>query len=135
MSDGIAEERHPPDFDDLMPEGMLPTVEAEVPAQQSFWQGLLNSIFPTGSQREAEALTRLQTLDDAIALYPEAASNYMLRGEVYLQLKHYELAILDFEQAIELADVENCDWGIVAQAIQDRALHGLKQTQRQLKRF
>lgn len=142
MSDRIVDERQPPDFDGVVRHESLPSYEAgsaaggisRDTAQPSFWQSLFNSVFPSRAQREAEALKRLETLDDSIALYPETASNYVLRGEVYLQLNQVELAVLDFQQALELADVENHDWGVVAQAVQDRALHGLKQARRRLQR-
>jgi hypothetical protein len=60
----------------------------------------------------------------------------VLRGEVYLQMGEYELALADFEIAQKLASehlaVDN--WGLVAQVMQDRALVGLAQAKRHLEK-
>ncbi len=77
---------------------------------------------------------RLAELDWAISSDPEAVMNYVLRGELYNTMGEYELAIADLEWALKLASqrVASEDWGIVAQAVQDRALHGLMHAQRRL---
>lgn len=70
---------------------------------------------------------RLLELDQAIASYPDAAVNYVLRGEIYLELGQYALAAQDFQQGLTLAvtELENNRWGLVAQTLQDRAQTGL----------
>lgn len=82
-----------------------------------------------------ESLTRrLIALDERIDAEPEAAGNYVLRGELFLHLRDYERAYADFQRGLERAQVEyaSSDWGIVAQAMQDRALMGLARAERKL---
>jgi tetratricopeptide (TPR) repeat protein len=71
---------------------------------------------------------RLDDLNMTIKLYPESASNYVLRGEWFEQQKQYELAIADYEMARQLASeqVATDSWGLVNQAVQDRAIRGLR---------
>lgn len=71
---------------------------------------------------------RLQNLNWAILAYPEASANYVLRGELLLKQGDLFGAIADFRKGYELAaeGVENEDWGVVAQGLQDRALVGLR---------
>lgn len=82
----------------------------------------------TDAEREAAFAARIRALDDAIALTPDAVSNYVLRGEAYLEAGEHTLARLDFEHALRLAheQIEQRAWGVVAQVMQDRARHGLK---------
>ncbi len=70
---------------------------------------------------------RLQALSGAIDLYPDSSMNYVLRGELYLSFDEPALAEADFRQALSLAqaDYETSRWGLVAQAVQDRARVGL----------
>lgn len=72
---------------------------------------------------------RLLELDQALASYPDAAVNYVLRGEIYLELGQYALAAQDFQQGLTLAtiELESNRWGLVAQTVQDRAQAGLAQ--------
>lgn len=67
-------------------------------------------------------------LDRAIERYPEAASNYVLRGELLLKHGQAERAKGDFLQAYEISaeHVADDQFGFVAQMTQDRALDGLK---------
>jgi Tfp pilus assembly protein PilF len=76
----------------------------------------------------------LVELDDAIALHPEAPANYVMRGEIYLRARLDDLACQDFERAIVLAadEIETRAWGLIAQAMQDRARRGLKIARRRL---
>jgi tetratricopeptide (TPR) repeat protein len=78
--------------------------------------------------------TRLESLSHAVEMHPEEPANYVLRGEVYYQLREYALAETDFRRGLELAaeQVEANRWGFVAQALQDRALNGLEKTRRRL---
>jgi tetratricopeptide (TPR) repeat protein len=70
--------------------------------------------------------TRLRELSLAIIEYPRSPSNYVLRGELYLHYREYGRAEADFRRALLLAAeaVETENWGILAQAMQDRALAG-----------
>lgn len=67
-------------------------------------------------------------LDRAIERYPEAASNFVLRGELLLKQGQAERAKADFLHAYEMSAVRVADerFGFVAQMTQDRALDGLK---------
>jgi tetratricopeptide (TPR) repeat protein len=79
---------------------------------------------------------RLESLSHAVEMHPEEPANYVLRGEVYYQLREYALAEADFQRGLELASeqVEANRWGLVAQTLQDRALVGLEKTQQRLAR-
>lgn len=74
---------------------------------------------------------RLDLLDRAIDGNPQAAINYVLRGELWLRNEHYGAACADFETAIVLAEAElkQSDWGFLPQAILDRAQQGRKMAQ------
>lgn len=74
------------------------------------------------------ASQRLAALTDAIAANPDSAGNYVLRGELFLQHGERELAYADFVKALTLAaaQLETDDWGLVEQAVQDRAEAGLR---------
>lgn len=77
-----------------------------------------------GRRRDQDHLYRLS---GAIDRYPDSPSNYVLRGELYLKVGETALAEADFRQALSLAqaDYETSRWGLVAQALQDRARAGL----------
>jgi hypothetical protein len=79
-----------------------------------------------------DVLLRLDELTDAIAMSPEAVSNYVLRGELYLELREGELAEADFQRGYELAEAqfEAADWGLMEQVMRDRALAGLQRVGR-----
>lgn len=78
---------------------------------------------------------RWSDLSRMIAEQPEAASNYVLRGELLLEAGDYGAAVEDFRRGLELAaqQVESANWGLVAQALQDRALAGLERAERRMK--
>ncbi len=71
---------------------------------------------------------RLRLLSRAIEASPDAAINYMLRGEYWLSHGTIQPAIADFEDAIVLAnaEVEQSEWGYLQQAVLDRAELGLR---------
>ncbi|MBI5928337.1 MAG: hypothetical protein HY862_03460 [Chloroflexi bacterium] len=73
---------------------------------------------------------QLRLLNRAIEEHPDAAVNYVLRGEYWLMADNQQAAQADFEQAIELgsAELEASDWGYLQQALIDRARQGLRQT-------
>lgn len=87
-------------------------------------------LFGSRSQRALEA--RLRSLNQTIELYPDAASNYVLRGELFLNVGEYAMAEADFRMALTLAETqfEISDWGLVEQATRDRAQEGLKRARR-----
>jgi len=95
---------------------------------ESFWAVLRRWLLPGGAKASGKLAQRLLELERAIHQHPDAATNYILRGELYLKTGDYEAAYADFEQALDLAavQVETADWGVVAQAMQDRALVGLR---------
>jgi tetratricopeptide (TPR) repeat protein len=85
-------------------------------------------LFPSFEERIAIYRERLDSLDYSIECYPEAPSGYVLRGELYLEAGFYDLAAKDFVTALELAEqqLKTNDWGVVAQAMRDRAHSGLE---------
>ena len=109
-----------------------PQAEVESQPRVSFWDWLRNGL-GWGSNRHQKWLEDLFT---AIAAHPDSFTNYVLRGEVYLQIGEYELAVADFEIAQKLASehlaVDN--WGLIAQVMQDRAQVGLAQAKRHLEK-
>jgi hypothetical protein len=123
---------------EVRPHAVEAEVERERPPEQAPEPAVIPEVAsgPTigrGLRKRLEQ--RLVALNDAIALYPDASSNYVLRGELYLRAKVYALAAADFERAIALADEQmaTSDWGLVAQAVQDRAQQGLKRAKRHLR--
>lgn len=80
---------------------------------------------------------RWSSLNWAIAAYPDAPTNFLLRGELLLARGDIHGAIMDFRRALELATaaVERDDWGVVAQTTQDRALTGLRDALRRAGRY
>lgn len=117
---------------------MLP--EAEVAPEESyeektkaiplsFWQKLRRIFLPNDEDRRESVRERLQELTIAIERYPEAAVNYLLRGELHLELRQLLLAEEDFKAALGLAEAQYRAerWGLSAQAIADRARRGLEE--------
>jgi len=94
----------------------------------TFWGTMRRWLFPNKADQAAKFADRLLELDRAIYQHPDAMTNYVLRGELYLKIGEYEAAYADFEQGLDLAatQVEEADWGVVAQTMQDRALVGLR---------
>ncbi len=105
------------------------TVPDERPAETlGLWERLRQMLRPSPEEQAEERARRLRELNVAIELFPNSPSNYVLRGELYLEAGANELAADDFHRALELAvkQVETQLWGVVAQAIQDRAETGLQ---------
>jgi hypothetical protein len=71
---------------------------------------------------------RLRLLDRAIEENPQAAVNFVLRGEYRLSQGDLDGARNDFEQALFLARLElsKSDWGYILQSLLDRAEQGLR---------
>jgi tetratricopeptide (TPR) repeat protein len=108
----------------------VPTLH--VKPRVSLWEQIRQAL----SENPESLARRIHDFDMAIEYTPEAAGNYVLRGELYLHSREYELALLDFERGLALADAqyEVEDWGIVAQTVRDRALAGLQKAARKLKK-
>jgi hypothetical protein len=102
-------------------------------APQPGWLDRMRGLL-TGRLSEAVLAERLREADAAIARNPEAAINYVTRGELLLRAGLPEAALADFQQGYLLAheEFQDADWGVVAQVTQDRALRGLHQSERQL---
>lgn len=108
---------------------------ASTPLAPTFWQQVWQRFFPDPKVAGAQLAQRIDDLTAAIEDHPDGAANYVLRGEVYLDGGAYDLALSDFRRALDLAvaQFESDDWGIVAQAMQDRAQAGLTKAKRYLK--
>lgn len=109
-----------------------PTPVAAVKTPEPIWVRLRRAIFGAGSDGYAE---HFRYLEQAIENAPRSPGNYVLRGELYLKVREYALAQHDFQRGYELAarQFERSDWGLIAQAMQDRALSGLQKAQNKLK--
>ncbi|MBZ0304069.1 MAG: hypothetical protein K8J31_30310 [Anaerolineae bacterium] len=108
------------------------TFEIPVPAEQkplTFWAWLRG--LSTGADG-----SRLDALTRAIARNPDSASNYVLRGELYMDRQDYVLAATDFELALNLAaeQFKEDSWGLLSQALRDQAERGLERARRKLVR-
>jgi tetratricopeptide (TPR) repeat protein len=104
-----------------------PVVE-EVPPQPVTFMEWLRGLF------SGPVAQRLDSLNDAIKRHPQAALNYVLRGEIWLDRGEYEMAAADFERAQALAaeQFDEDDWGLVSQTLRDQAEHGLQRAMRKL---
>jgi tetratricopeptide (TPR) repeat protein len=114
-------------FDDFAPEEV--SEEKPKPYSPILWQKIRRLFFMFPDEKRAERQERMRELTQAIEQYPETAVNYLLRGELHLEMKQYDLAQEDLEKALELAQI-NFDeepWGLTAQSTMDRAKHGLQQ--------
>lgn len=105
---------------------MVSGLEAEQ-EHRSFLDRLIGIFTGGNSDWESE-------LDRAIGRYPEAASNFVLRGELLLKRGQAERAKADFLNAYEITSARVADerFGFVAQMTQDRALDGLRRARAML---
>ncbi len=87
----------------------------------------LRSLMRTPAEREREFYRRHRELNDKIELIPDLFTYYVLRGELLAERGDIDRARSDFEKAVALAD--NLDpareWGLLQQAMRDRALQGI----------
>ena len=106
--------------------------EQETIPAQSFWQRLLNGLWPSPKERYNRQQQRLEELNQALVHHPETPANYVLRGELYLEMGEAERAADDFSRALGIASaqVETDDWGFISQVMQDRAEIGLANADR-----
>jgi hypothetical protein len=94
--------------------------------------GAADVVEPTPAAAEtpptADPRDRLLALSEAIMRHPDAASNYVLRGETLLAMGDQAAAAEDFRTGLELAqeDAESADWGYIQRALADRAREGLR---------
>jgi hypothetical protein len=110
-------------------QGLAAAPESSTPrfSLMALWENVRRAFFPTYSERTEQLHRRITRLTRAIELSPETPTNYVLRGELYLELGDDAAASIDFQHALDLAiaNVEQEDWGVIAQVIQDRAQDGL----------
>lgn len=115
--------------EDTSPEN-APALDADLKQkrQVSWWQRLRRWWFRT----DADRLREVDELTDAIDHAPDEGANYLLRAELYMELKQYVLALEDYQQAQHLAEaaLTREGWGISAQATRDRAIRGIAQADR-----
>jgi len=129
--------------EDFLPESIAQDDEVEAAHESVFdekaknlpaslLQKMRRFFFKTAQERAAEQQRRLQELNLAIEWHPDAAVNYLIRGELFLEQKQYILAQDDFETALDLAEaqLQGARWAVAAQGIRDRALHQLDQVRR-----
>jgi hypothetical protein len=104
-------------------------------SQPSLLGQIIGFFFQTPARRKQEISRRLHELNVSIEFSPNSATNYVLRGELFLERQEYHLAKADFEIALELAESfdAKAGWGLIEQVMRDRALDSLKKTQRQLR--
>lgn len=78
--------------------------------------------------RRVQQQARLDDLNLGIELYPDNATNYMLRGALFEEQQQLHLARADYEMAWQLAgeQVKTDRWGVITQTVQDRAMMGLR---------
>lgn len=118
----------PPVGDTAMP-ASTPEASFAPAATPGVWTQIRQWLFPSALERAADAAERLMQWSDAVALYPDAPTAWVMRGEIYLETRQFDLAAEDFHYALNLCRVEfeNTAWGFTAQVMQDRALAGLEQ--------
>lgn len=119
--------------DGEVPAQALPeSVTVQKKASEPRWRQIVRALY--GGTSEEALRERLSDIDRAISDDPDSAVNYVLRGEALLEAREYAPAHEAFEQGLALAEaqVAQNDWGIVAQAVQDRAVQGLAKTLKRL---
>ena len=116
--------------DEQQNEDLISEETASIP----FWQMIRRFFFQTSRERETDLRHRMEQLTIAIELYPDAASNYLQRGEVREQLGYYELAQDDFLKALELTEQQfaGARWGIGSQLVRDTAQQRLQEVSRRI---
>lgn len=96
--------------------------QADPAPKRGFLQWMANLLRSNSNVQE-----QFEALNESIQQNPQAPTAYVLRGELHLKQKQYALARVDFERAVALTDeqFEEAQWGIVAQAMRERAERGL----------
>jgi tetratricopeptide (TPR) repeat protein len=100
-------------------------------AEPSLWDRMTARLFPTAQEQQGRLAERIAALDRALMRDPGSAASYVNRGEAYLEAGDPVAAVKDFRQALALAEAQfkTETWGVVAQAVRDRALRGLQQAE------
>lgn len=121
-------EEHEDRFDDFAADEVLDEKDINKSYPPTFWQKIRRLFFMFPGEKRAAQYQRLRDLTEAIEQFPETAVNYLLRGELHLEMKQYDLAQEDLEKALELAQAQFEDerWGFTVQSTMDRAKHGLQ---------
>jgi tetratricopeptide (TPR) repeat protein len=86
-------------------------------------------LFRWAFRDDTDRLRDLHDLSERIEDDPTEAVHYLLRADVHIELRQYEMAQADLERALELSenDLQSAGWGLSAQTIRDKALHRLRQ--------
>lgn len=102
--------------------------------QPSLLAQIVGFFFRTPARRERERSRRLRELNVSLEYASDSPTLYVLRGELFLERKEYHLAQADFEMAVTIAEAFDPEsgWGLVEQAMRDRALDGLSKVQLRL---
>jgi len=103
------------------------TQEIDTPEPQTAQEPPINS---DDFAPAVEALPEdLRALNLAIEIYPDAAANYMARGDYFRQQREFVLAAADYRRALELVNQElaRSRWGFTAQAVRDSVLLRLQE--------
>lgn len=100
-------------------------------SEPSIWERLTAWLNLSAADRQNRQMERIQNLTRAISRGPASAALYVCRGESYLEAGDLSSAAADFRQALALAEVQfkTETWGVVAQALRERAFLGLQQAQ------
>jgi tetratricopeptide (TPR) repeat protein len=71
----------------------------------------------------------LRALNLAIEIYPDAAGNYLARGDYFRHERQFELAVADYQRALDLVNQElaRSRWGFAPQAVRDSILLRLQE--------
>lgn len=87
--------------------------------------------YRTAAEREQEYSARVRQLSVLLELYPADAALYLVRGEAFLKRGDRELAREDLRNALHFAehDITHKRWGLVDQAVADRARQRLKEVE------
>lgn len=103
-------------------------------AASGFWAQLRLWLLPSPAEYQQETQARLLDLNQMIARHPGSPSNYVLRGELYLKVGRADLAHDDFQRSLEIAErqIEQSEWGVIAQTVRDRAHRGLEKAAQRL---
>ena len=84
-------------------------------------------MFQSSVERERQFYRRFRELSDKIEAMPDSITYHVLRGELLIERGEYERARSDFQVAVELADGVDANegWGVIEQALRDRAIEGI----------
>lgn len=87
--------------------------------------------YKTAAEREQEHSVRVRQLSVLLELYPADAALYLARGEAFWKRGDRELAREDLRNALHFAehDITHKRWGLVDQAVADRARQRLKEVE------